>query len=169
MRRTWKKILKVINPTTRSLPQPHERLQRWKGSRRGCRSTNLSGQAAHGGAQVQADYVLCPPLEAPTAEYEKIRAKNLMRNNRIFQSLGITALGMMETCQLNKENRFEVKFHQKTGSRPYISHVHALKEARKGEELTLFDLFKECHNGKKTDFSEPVKKAIASFYYSFLC
>ncbi|EMS49838.1 hypothetical protein TRIUR3_24664 [Triticum urartu] len=120
--------------------------------------------------------------EAPTAEYEKIRAKNLMRNNRIFQSLGIAALGMMspdnevieedevedivvekedkETCQSNKENRFEVKFHQKTGSRPYISHVHALKEARKGEELTLFDLFKECHNGKKTGFSEPVKKAI---------
>ena len=64
-----------------------------------------------------------------------------------------------ETCQSNKENRFEVKFHQKTGSRPYISHVHALKEARKGEELTLFDLFKECHNGKKTGFSEPVKKA----------
>lgn len=33
--------------------------------------------------------------EAPTTEYEKIRAKNMMRNNRIFQSLGITALGMM--------------------------------------------------------------------------
>ncbi|KAM3261201.1 hypothetical protein ACQJBY_052079 [Aegilops geniculata] len=66
-----------------------------------------------------------------------------------------------ETCQSNKENRSKVKFHQKTGSRPYISHVHALKEARKGEELTAFDLFKECHNGKKTGFSEPVKKAIA--------
>ncbi|KAE8771817.1 hypothetical protein D1007_56267 [Hordeum vulgare] len=35
------------------------------------------------------------------------------------------------------------------------------KEARKGEELSAIDLFKECHNGKKTGFSEPVKKAIA--------
>ncbi|XP_044354409.1 uncharacterized protein [Triticum aestivum] len=25
----------------------------------------------------------------------------------------------------------------------------------------MFDLFKECHNGKKTGFSKPVKKAIA--------
>ncbi|SPT20295.1 unnamed protein product [Triticum aestivum] len=153
MRRARKKILKVINLTTRSLSQPHERMQRWKGSRRGCRLTNLSGQAAHGGAQVQADHLLRPPLEAPTTEYEKIRAKNMMRNNCIFQSLGIAALGMMETCQLNKKNRSKVKFHQKTGSRPYISHVHALKEARKGEVLTAFDLFKECHYGKKTGFS----------------
>uniref|UniRef100_A0A8I6YSG7 Uncharacterized protein n=1 Tax=Hordeum vulgare subsp. vulgare TaxID=112509 RepID=A0A8I6YSG7_HORVV len=137
----------------------------------------------------------------------------MMRNNRIFQSLGITALGMMvrnsnrmqqgsaitdggsalavtqqgssseyspdyevieedevddsvveeedkETCESNKDNRSKVKFHQKTGSRPYISHVHALKEARKGEELSAIDLFKECHNGKKTGFSEPVKKSI---------
>ena len=36
------------------------------------------------------------------------------------------------------------------------------KEARKGEELSAIDLFKECHNGKKTGFSEPVKKAIVS-------
>ncbi|KAE8775687.1 hypothetical protein D1007_51806 [Hordeum vulgare] len=35
------------------------------------------------------------------------------------------------------------------------------KEARKGEELTAIDLFKEYHNGKKTGFSEPVKKLIA--------
>ena len=40
---------------------------------------------------------------------------------------------------------------------------HFQKEARKGEELTAFDLFKECHNGKKIGFSEPVKKAIVSF------
>ncbi|KAE8787773.1 hypothetical protein D1007_38241 [Hordeum vulgare] len=60
-----------------------------------------------------------------------------------------------ETCHSNKDNRSKVKFHQKDGSRPYISHVHGLKEARKGEELTAIDLFKECHNGKKAGFSEP--------------
>ncbi|KAE8773924.1 hypothetical protein D1007_53788 [Hordeum vulgare] len=42
------------------------------------------------------------------------------------------------------------------------------KEARKGEELSAIDLFKECHNGKKTGFSEPVKKAIASLLVKFM-
>ena len=39
--------------------------------------------------------IFCSCKEAPTTEYEKIRAKNMMRNNRIFQSLGITSLGMI--------------------------------------------------------------------------
>jgi hypothetical protein len=33
--------------------------------------------------------------EAPLTEYEKVRAKTMMRNNRIFQSLGIGALVSM--------------------------------------------------------------------------
>lgn len=37
------------------------------------------------------------------------------------------------------------------------------KDARKGEALTAIDLFKECHIGRKTSFSEPAKKAIVSF------
>ena len=33
--------------------------------------------------------------EAPLTEYEMVRARNMMHNNRIFQSLGIGALGSM--------------------------------------------------------------------------
>ncbi|KAE8786637.1 hypothetical protein D1007_39454 [Hordeum vulgare] len=33
--------------------------------------------------------------EPPLTEYEKVRARNMMRNNRIFQSLGIDAIASM--------------------------------------------------------------------------
>ncbi|KAE8792344.1 hypothetical protein D1007_33131 [Hordeum vulgare] len=33
--------------------------------------------------------------EHPLTEYEKVRARNMMRNNRIFQSLGIDAIASM--------------------------------------------------------------------------
>lgn len=33
--------------------------------------------------------------EEPLTEYEKVRARNIMRNNRMFQSLGIGAIASM--------------------------------------------------------------------------
>ncbi|KAE8784560.1 hypothetical protein D1007_41859 [Hordeum vulgare] len=77
------------------------------------------------------------------------------RKRRKTTRVASVGLGVQESCQSNKENLSKVKFHHKTCSRPYISHVHALKEARKGAELTAIDLFKECHNGKKAGFSKP--------------
>lgn len=53
----WRREQRPVQPpASRGL----SRLQRWKGSRRGCRSTILSREAAHGGAQVQADHPLRP-------------------------------------------------------------------------------------------------------------
>ncbi|XBI11737.1 hypothetical protein VPH35_138732 [Triticum aestivum] len=36
-----------------------------------------------------------PTVEEPLTEYEKVRARNMMRNNRMFQSLGIGAIASM--------------------------------------------------------------------------
>lgn len=66
-----------------------------------------------------------------------------------------------ETCEANKENKAKVQFQQKTGLRSYHAHIYAIKEERKGEELSAIDLFKATHNSKKDGFSEPVQKAIA--------
>ena len=33
--------------------------------------------------------------EEPLTEYEKVRARNIMRNNRLFQTLGIGAIALM--------------------------------------------------------------------------
>ncbi|CAM0954419.1 unnamed protein product [Alopecurus aequalis] len=66
-----------------------------------------------------------------------------------------------ETCRKNKDNRKAVKLGQKTGSRCYVAHMHAVKEERKGEVMPAIDMFKATHRSKKDGFSEPVKEAIA--------
>uniref|UniRef100_A0A3B6LIV9 Transposase n=1 Tax=Triticum aestivum TaxID=4565 RepID=A0A3B6LIV9_WHEAT len=65
-----------------------------------------------------------------------------------------------ETCVSNKMNREKVVYNQRTGSRHYTTHIFAIKEERKGEELSTIDLLKATHNSKKHGFSEPVKTAI---------
>ncbi|KAE8796849.1 hypothetical protein D1007_28148 [Hordeum vulgare] len=47
--------------------------------------------------QWYARYKMCLNMlnEHPLTEYEKVRARNMMRNNRIFQSLGIDAIASM--------------------------------------------------------------------------
>ncbi|CAM0953164.1 unnamed protein product [Alopecurus aequalis] len=66
-----------------------------------------------------------------------------------------------ETCRKNKDSRKAAKLGQKTGSRCYVAHMHAVKEERKGEVLSAIDMFKATHHSKKDGFSEPVKEAIA--------
>uniref|UniRef100_A0A0A9G9Q7 Uncharacterized protein n=1 Tax=Arundo donax TaxID=35708 RepID=A0A0A9G9Q7_ARUDO len=67
-----------------------------------------------------------------------------------------------DKCVKNKANREKVQFQQKTGSRCYIAHCHALRQDKyKDEQPTAFDLFKDCHCSSNTGFTEPVKKAIA--------
>ncbi|KAE8783205.1 hypothetical protein D1007_43374 [Hordeum vulgare] len=51
-------------------------------------------------------------------------------------------------------------YQQRTGSRQYTTHIFAIKEERKGEELSAIDLIKATHNSKNYGFSEPVKIAI---------
>ncbi|KAE8819484.1 hypothetical protein D1007_02716 [Hordeum vulgare] len=65
-----------------------------------------------------------------------------------------------ETRLSNKMNRERVLYQQRTGSTHYTAHIFAIKEERKGEELSAIDLFKATHNSKKHGFSEPDKIAI---------
>uniref|UniRef100_A0A804R465 Transposase, Ptta/En/Spm, plant n=2 Tax=Zea mays TaxID=4577 RepID=A0A804R465_MAIZE len=66
-----------------------------------------------------------------------------------------------EKCVNNKVIRGKVRFQQKTGSRSYIAHMHAVKQAKYGDAPpSAIDLFKECHCSRKTGFAEPVKEAI---------
>jgi hypothetical protein len=94
------------------------------------------------------------------------------------------------TCEKNMANRKKVKFGQKTGSRCYVAHVHAIvrftllfslvciflthklmvgyllktfqKEERKVEALSAVEIFKATHNSKKVGFSADVQDAIVS-------
>ncbi|TVU12809.1 hypothetical protein EJB05_46469, partial [Eragrostis curvula] len=67
-----------------------------------------------------------------------------------------------EKCEANRLNRSKVKYQQRTGSRSYIAHFHALKSDKyKDVEPTTVDLFKDCHCSKKKGYSEPVKEVIA--------
>ncbi|AQK41907.1 hypothetical protein ZEAMMB73_Zm00001d024716 [Zea mays] len=66
-----------------------------------------------------------------------------------------------DKCVNNKVIRGKVRFQQKTGSRSYIAHMHAVKQAKYGDAPpSAIDLFKECHCSRKTGFVEPVKEAI---------
>lgn len=64
---------------------------------------------------------------------------------------------MRRTRQIGKK----VKFGQKSGSRCYVAHVHATKEERKVEALSVVEIFKTTHNSKKDGFSADVQDAIA--------
>ncbi|TVT98399.1 hypothetical protein EJB05_56300, partial [Eragrostis curvula] len=67
----------------------------------------------------------------------------------------------MATCEKNKANRAEVKFHQTTGSRSYMVHCENLEEKSEDEDPNAFDLFKECHySKKKKGYTPAVQSAI---------
>ncbi|TVU40023.1 hypothetical protein EJB05_13468 [Eragrostis curvula] len=67
-----------------------------------------------------------------------------------------------EKCAKNKSNREKVVMQQRTGSRCFVAHCHAVKQDKyKDVPATPIDLFKECYCSSKTGFTEPVKKAIA--------
>jgi len=55
----------------------------------------------------------------------------------------------MGICEINKNNRAQVKFHQTTGSHSYHVHCDNLGDKYKDKEPTSIDLFKECHYSKK--------------------
>ncbi|TVU39738.1 hypothetical protein EJB05_13177, partial [Eragrostis curvula] len=68
-----------------------------------------------------------------------------------------------EKCEKNKANREQVQCMQKTGSRSFIAHCHAVKmEKYKDVEPTLVDLFKDCHISSTKGCTEPVKNAVAA-------
>ncbi|TVU39718.1 hypothetical protein EJB05_13156, partial [Eragrostis curvula] len=68
-----------------------------------------------------------------------------------------------EKCEKNKANREQVQCMQKTGSRSFIAHYHAVKmEKYKDVEPTLVDLFKDCHISSTKGCTEPVKNAVAA-------
>ncbi|KAL5647139.1 hypothetical protein ACJX0J_041494, partial [Zea mays] len=74
----------------------------------------------------------------------------------------------MEISEKNKQNRSQVKFHQATGSRCYVAHLHAYKQKRnreepsldQTEELDAVDAFKTCHTSSKRGLSEPAREAL---------
>ncbi|KAK3160866.1 hypothetical protein QOZ80_1BG0066120 [Eleusine coracana subsp. coracana] len=67
-----------------------------------------------------------------------------------------------EKCVKNKCNKEKAQCMQKTGSRSFIAHCHAIKQEKyKDVQPTEIDLFKECHCSSKTGFTESVKKVIA--------
>ncbi|XP_020397787.1 uncharacterized protein [Zea mays] len=75
----------------------------------------------------------------------------------------------MEISEKNKQNRSQVKFHQATGSRCYVAHLHAYKQKRnreepsldQTEELDAVDAFKTCHTSSKRGLSEPAREALS--------
>ncbi|TVU42281.1 hypothetical protein EJB05_08677, partial [Eragrostis curvula] len=68
-----------------------------------------------------------------------------------------------EKCEKNKANREQVQCMQKTGSRSFIAHCHAVKmEKYKDVEPILVDLFKDCHISSTKGCTEPVKNAVAA-------
>ncbi|TVU17520.1 hypothetical protein EJB05_33560, partial [Eragrostis curvula] len=67
-----------------------------------------------------------------------------------------------EKCAKNKSNREKVVMQQRTGSRCFVAHCHAVKQDKyKDVPATPIDLFKECYCSSKIGFTEPVKKAIS--------
>ncbi|XP_021315244.1 uncharacterized protein LOC110436768 [Sorghum bicolor] len=74
----------------------------------------------------------------------------------------------METCEKNKRNRSKVKYHQATGSRCYVAHLHAYKQKRNREEpsadlteeLDAVEAFQTCHTSSKKGLTEPAREAL---------
>ncbi|KAL6602752.1 hypothetical protein ACP70R_043113 [Stipagrostis hirtigluma subsp. patula] len=67
----------------------------------------------------------------------------------------------METCEKNKANRAQVKFHQTTGSRSYMVHCENLGDKYNDKDPDALDLFKECHySNKKKGYTTDVQSAI---------
>ncbi|XP_066323972.1 uncharacterized protein [Miscanthus floridulus] len=76
----------------------------------------------------------------------------------------------METSEKNKTNRGKVKYHQTTGSRSYVAHLHAYKHGRNNaepstaqdEELDVVEAFETCHTSSKHGLSEPAREALSN-------
>ncbi|XP_012704541.1 uncharacterized protein LOC101768278 [Setaria italica] len=75
-----------------------------------------------------------------------------------------------ETSEKNKLNRGKVKYHQTTGSRSYVAHLHAYKHQRNNaepstdthEELDVVEAFTSCHTSSKHGLSEPAREVVLS-------
>ncbi|XP_066348306.1 uncharacterized protein [Miscanthus floridulus] len=71
-------------------------------------------------------------------------------------------------CAKNKRSRSKVKYHQATGSRSYVAHLHSFKENNKnkdpelGEELDAVEVFKDCHTSSKKGLSDMAREAIST-------
>ncbi|XP_021304277.1 uncharacterized protein LOC8078302 [Sorghum bicolor] len=80
----------------------------------------------------------------------------------------------METSEKNKNNHSRVKYHETTGSRSYVAHLHTYKQNRNNaepnidnEELDVVEAFKTCHTSSKHGLSEPAREAVISPNISF--
>ncbi|CAN6280458.1 unnamed protein product [Urochloa humidicola] len=75
----------------------------------------------------------------------------------------------MKTCEKNKRNRNQVKYHQATGSRCYEAHLHAYKQKKNMEEPSLdrteevdaVEAFQTCHTSSKHGLSELAREALS--------
>ncbi|XP_072148504.1 uncharacterized protein [Setaria viridis] len=75
----------------------------------------------------------------------------------------------METSEKNKLNRGKVKYHQTTGSRSYVAHLHAYHQRNNAEpstdtheELDVVEAFTSCHTSSKHGLSEPAREAVTN-------
>jgi len=76
----------------------------------------------------------------------------------------------METSEKNKTNRSKVKYHQTTGSRSYVAHLHAYKKqsnnaepsTHQNEELDVVEAFKTCHTSSKKGLDESAREALSN-------
>ncbi|TVU39695.1 hypothetical protein EJB05_13128, partial [Eragrostis curvula] len=66
----------------------------------------------------------------------------------------------MQTCEKNKANRAQVKFHQTTGSRSYMVHCENLGDTSDEEDHNAFDLFKGCHYSKRRKGYTPAVQSV---------
>lgn len=68
-----------------------------------------------------------------------------------------------------KGNRSNVKYHQTTGSRSYVAHLHVYRQKRKeveptledDDELDAVDAFRTCHTSSKTGLTEQAQQAVS--------
>ncbi|TVU14064.1 hypothetical protein EJB05_37510 [Eragrostis curvula] len=80
----------------------------------------------------------------------------------LIYCLSCNMICTLEKCAKNKSNREKVVMQQRTGSRCFVAHCHAVKQDKyKDVPATPIDLFKECYCSSKIGFTDPVKKAIA--------
>ncbi|XP_066390771.1 uncharacterized protein [Miscanthus floridulus] len=76
----------------------------------------------------------------------------------------------MESSEKNKQNRRKVKYHQATGSRSYVAHLHAYKRKKnnaepsteQNEELDAVEAFKTCHTSSKHGLTELAREAVSN-------
>ncbi|XP_040381817.1 uncharacterized protein LOC107304598 [Oryza brachyantha] len=65
-----------------------------------------------------------------------------------------------ETCDKKKENRGQVKLHQRTGSRSYIAHRFSLRSKFQNRDPDAIEFFGECMTSSKKGCTEFAKEVI---------